>query len=752
MASVLDSLGDLKPVGPVKAPGPAELKVIEYRKKLIEKLSQGRLEIMRNALENVLYFLGHQWITFDAILHNFRQTNVRAGVPRPVVNVFKAKIKKLIALLASIDPDLGASPTNDTEVDRLTADSCLDIIKYIEKTVGFEEIRLQLATAVGLCSNAFVVTGFDPERGKCERIPKWDCPKHPSPVSADVADKNGMACEECGGQLAQSPEFDEIPEGSITADVATVFEIWVDWTIPRMRDQPAFMWRRMRPLEWVFERYPEMKGKITEDTSPTDIGLTYLQNIIRLAPTLGGRFGATGRFTRSCVIDDMYVLPCKEFPKGNWSRHLMDGRVLDTKNYPFHDGTDEEEGSPFLALDHWGFDNVPGTMMCVGPADDLKSPQRERNRLLAAVSMYFARSANSMLYLPEGIDIGNVHGVEGLVLRGNTTAAGGGVPQRIEAAQLSVAFVQRFEQIDNEMNEIIGLYELQDEAPRVDSGYAMQVLEEKKHQAHIPLFKKWEESYVSWGRHAFWIWRNFAPESLMARIAGVNARWTFKNIKAADLRGGVDIDVDAGSGQPKTPLQKRGMYEQAVKMGVADPVNDPKTKLFYARMLGVKELMHGFDADMRAICREHDMVVSWAKEHFDMDTGQPLPGDIQPEQSWPVFVDPDLDNLQLHWMEHRMWMLSEEFTNLPPAVQELFRLVHFQPHAMLLGVQMQMPAGPQAAAAENPGSQSPQQGQTASGQGGDAESNANAAATQTAAGGGYAARDPQSEPGGPAGA
>jgi hypothetical protein len=182
------------------------------------------------------------------------------------------------------------------------------------------------------------------------------------------------------------------------------------------------------------------------------------------------------------------------------------------------------------------------------------------------------------------------------------------------------------------------------------------------------------------------------------------------------------------------------MYEQAVKMGVADPVNDPKTKLFYARMLGVKELMQGFDRDMRQIAREQDIVIAWAKEHFNMETGEPLPGNDTADQSWPVFVDPDIDNLQLHWMEHRSWMLTEEFTNLPPAVQELFRTIHFQPHAMLLGIQMQMPAGPQASDAQNPGQQSAQQ---APGAGGQAQSNANAAATDTAGGGGYAARSEQ---------
>ena len=718
-----------------KAPPTMKQKITDYHRDFVSRLSAGRTAILNNAAENQFFDLGRHWITYDSILRNFRKLNLAQGVPRPVVNKFKAKLKKFSSLLAGIDPSLVTSPGSTSEVDRITADAAVDIVKYCERIVGLTRLRLRLAKAASIANNAFVVVGFDPDKGPIERVPKWTC-ENGHLCSADVAQEKALLCPECALPLQPSPvEFDELRQGELTADLCTLFEGWVDWSVPKMEDQPAFMWRRLRPLEWLYERHPEMRGKMPEgEAAPTDIGINYLQQIQRMTPAVGGRFAGAASYANSCIVDDLYVMPCVKFPKGLWARLLSTGQVLEYKTpLPFHDGTDEQRGIPLLPVVHFGIDDVQGTMLCNGPADDLKSPQRERNRMLASIAMYFSRTANSMVYLPQGIDVQTIPGIEGAVLRAETTTNGGGEPKRIEAAQLSAAFGQAFERVDMEMDEIINIRELAQEAPRIDSGYAMQVLEERKQQAHTPVFTLWEQSYASLARIMFYTFRAFAPDEVWHKVRGERARWTLKQIKKADLRGGVDIDMEAGSGFPKNRLQRRAMLEQAVQLGVADTVNDPKTKLLYARELGVREVMESMDVDMRVIAREHDTVIAWAQEHFDMNTGKPLEGDINPESSWPVFVDPDIDNLELHWLEHAEWMKSEEFQALPPAVQELFRVIHMLPHGQLLGIQMQMAQGPQAG---QPGQAGPGQ----PGAPGKAESNANAATTATAGGGGYAGR------------
>lgn len=711
--------------------------VRKYHDDYVSRLQAGRTEVLRNCYENILFFLGLQWITYDGTVGNFRRVNLKPGVPRPVVNMFKAKMKKVIAMLAGIDPDITTSPGSSNETDRLTADAAADVVDYLARLAGMDELRVKLATTVGLCNNAFIVSGFDPDAGPVDRVPQYEC-EDGHTCSADKALDSGMQCPDCKGDLSESMEhFDELPKGQFTDDVVTPFEGWCDYTIPRQRDLPAFMWRRMRPMEWLFNRYPELKGKVPEDSAPTDIGLVYLQNIIRLAPIVGGRFGATARYTNSVAVDDLFVKPCKEFPDGLWARLLSTGEVLEAKSLPYHDGTEDDPGEQLLPVTHFGFDDVPGTILCVGPADDLKSPQRERNQICGAIKMFTARSANSYLWLPEGVDIGHVTGIEGQVLKSQTTVAGGGKPERIEGAHYPQVYVERLNQIDAEMDAIIAIRELSDELPRVDSGYAIQMWEEYKHKTHSPLFQRWETSYANLYRTKFFIFRNFAPDEVYYKIKGEEARWTVKQIKKADLRGGVDIDVVPGSGQPKTPLQKRAMMEQGVDMGIVD-IQDPAVRLEYARVYGIRNVMVGFDAQDKAIAREHDAVMEWAKQHFDCDLdsptyGQPLPGDISPEQSWPVFVDPDVDDNQLHYARHKVWQCTEEFLNLPPAVQELFRVAHFGPTAAVVGMQLQMPQGPNPQGGGGPAA-------PAAGQPGQAQLNANATAAATQRGAGYQKR------------
>lgn len=725
---------DVPPVFETTAKPPTrEQRIQDYHNKFVEARQAGRADMLWNAYENVLFYLRYQWITRDNTIRDFRSQNMKPTTPRPVVNIFKAKMKKVIALIAAVEPALITAPGTDTEIDRLTADSAVDVIKYLEKVVRLDRLRLRLATAVGLTNNAFTVVGYDSVGGKNEKVPKWEC-ENGHACSADEAQSNALLCQDKAcveKDVPLSPsttQFDEISEGIVTAAVATVFESWLDWTIQDQEDLPAFMWRRMRPLEWIYERAPQLRGKVPEETSPADLGLMFLQNIVRLAPSLRGQF-VGGRFTNSAVVDDLYVKPCKEFPKGLWARTLADGQIIDAKPLPFHDGTSIERGAPIIPVQHFGFDEVPGTMLCVGPADDMKPLQRERNRMLASIAMYCARSGNSYMYLPQGIDIEKLTGVEGQVLRGMTTATGGGEPKRVEAAQMSAAYTQRIEQIDYEFDQIISIREFGDEAPRIDSGYAMQQLEERKLQNHNPLFKKFEQGYAGFARHLFFVFRNFAPEKIYYRIKGEEARWTVRCIREADLRGGVDIDMEPGSAQPRTPLQKRAMYEQAVAMKIVDPLNDPKAKLAYARLYGVRELMATFDSDMRKIAREHDAVKRWAAEHFDMTTGEPLPGDTKPEESWPVFVNPNVDNSPLHWAEHRVWMQSEEYEALPESVRELFDIAHYQPTCMLVGMAAQA------------GGQPGEEGGGGPGGAGASESNAQAGAAAQQSGGGSNGRE-----------
>lgn len=673
-------------------------KVLAFYKTNEPRLCRGREAVLRNCYENMLFWLDHQWIRWDGAERTFFYANPARGTPRPVENVYRPKLLKSVAMLNGIEPSLTFAPGSEQEDDRITADNARLVLKYLEEIVNMERVRLRLSYNVPIFGNAFTVAGFDPDGGDL--------------VSTDG---NGM------------PIYDGIP----TLDVATPFEILCDYTIPDMERQPVVIWRKMRTIQWKREHYPGSKFTNDSDAdnvaATSDLGLTYLQNIIRLQPNLSGIIGSGAQYSKACVVDDVYALPCHEFPKGLWARIVNNGEeVLEAKELPFHTGTDEKPGRKFIPVTHYGFEEVPGALLCTTPANSMKEPQRQRNRLIAHILLYFARMANGVWAIPDNADISTMSGTEGVVIRFTANSAGGGEPKRIEGARLPNSFAERLTQIDAVMDEMVAMQDLSGEFPRMDSAAMLNTLIEQQQQRLGPVFKRWGASWKMCATQLFHVFRNFAPEEIYYKIKGEEARWSVMKIRTADLQGGVDIKIEPQSLVPKTLLQKRAGYEQAAQL-MPDLLQDPNVRLKYARALGVSELMEGLNEDDQQISREHDALKAWAKQFFDMETGELLEGvdPMDPNLQMPVHVDPDCDLHPLHFERHRRWMLSEEFQALPPSVQDMFRVYHLRVHMQIMQMQLENGAGAEGENGDQNGEQQPGQNKKSKGGGGGYEGRSN---------------------------
>lgn len=641
-------------------------KVQNLHQRAVDRLTRGREAVLRNAYENALMYLDHQWIRWDGNEKTFLRSNTARGVPRPVENVYKPKLMKPIARLGAIDASLTFAPGSENEDDRVTADTGRIVLKYIDDVVRMEKIRNSLAYQTVLFGNAWLIGGYDPEAGPMIEL---------------------------GGKM--------VSQGQITAEVGNIFELMCDYTIPQQERQPIIIWRKIRTLEWLYEHYPEAASKYDGDSTSvaSDLGLTMLQNIVRLQPTLVGIVGSSAQFSRCVVVDDVYALPCRDFPDGLLARVVNDqDDVLESKKLPFHEGTQEKRGRVFIPCVHFGYDEVPGSLLCTTPANSLKEPQRQRNRLISHILLYFARSANGVWAIPENADISTIGGTEGIVIRFTANSTGGGAPQRIEGGTLPTTFAERLVQIDKTMDDIITVGDLSDAFPRMDSPNMLNTLLEQQQQQLGPVFKRWGASWVDTAKMLFNIFRNFAPEEVFYAIKGEEARWSFKKLNTADMNGGVDIRVEANSLMPKTLLQKKAAYEQMAAI-LPNILLDQDVQLKYARTLGAVELMEGLEVDENQIVREHDALTAWAKQFFDMASGQLLPGidPNDPALALPIHVDPDFDNQELHVARHRKYCLSEEFQALPLSVQEAFRVGHYRVHVALLQMQQEAQAAMQGA-------------------------------------------------------
>jgi len=684
-------------------PTELEIKLLSSREKFQARIEGSRAGPMRNFYENTMFYVDHQWIEFNHLSGHFQRPPLRKSAPMPVTNIYKSVLGRVDAELSRVEPSLSFAPGSNRDNDRTAADGAKIVIGHVEDLIQLDRHRPELSKGVCLMNNMYTLMGWDFDGGRVDSVPVMVCVKGGEPWAPEEAEKVGGKCPIHKSPL--EPSSSEVPRGTPYLEVLTPFEVWVDPTIKHIDDQPMIMVRRLKSLTWVQNKYPGKAKRDAQYMVPSDVGMTYLQSIIRIATgsTLNRGSGATV-FDNSEIVDDLYIMPCREYKRGATARFAGCNEVLEAKpELATHDGNPEKRGRPFIPVVHWGFDDVPGCHYKTGPADSLKAPQRNRNRVQASVELYFARTANGIIAMPQGSDLKTFPGEEGSIIEFNKDL---GEPKRLEGGRLPNSFSQRFQQIDDEMMRIAGIEEvLTGAAPgRVDSGYAMNILQQRAQTRFAALYFGWEQSYQELARQAFLIFRNNAPDISFFAIKGEEARWQMAQVKAADLYGSVDIRVEAGSAQPKTQLQKRAAYEQAMQMGLVD-INDPRVRLTVIRALQVHELMDDTHADDDVVAREHGMVIDYTKQHFSPEGELLTPIDQLPP--FPVIVDPLVDNSEFHYGRHSTWMKSEEFRTLPPPVQNMMR-IHLQETVMQVQVKMMS----QQAAAPTGGAGGQQSGDT----------------------------------------
>lgn len=724
------------PLGDVTAGATVDVEKEQQRKRdtklrFIDRLRQGRPEVLRAQLENCLFYLGLQWLAPLPDGRGFMRANLRRDVPRPVTNRFKAILDAIDAPLSVLEPSLTCVPGSDKDDDRMTADLANRVLDYLSNLVELDRFKGEISKILVTCNNAYGHLGIDPALGATVQVPQWECPTCQTAMPATDAEAADGACPTCGGPLSPSATAsDSLAEGGLFLEAVTPFEIWVDYAVPRMEDQPIVMIRRLRPRAWAEAHWPEHAEAIKNlpaCSSTSDIGLTFLQSLIRLAPggapTQGGiGFGAPVRWQESIIDDLLYVKPCADYPDGLYMRELGDELIVE--DVPLgqvaNDGTPDEPGKPFIPIVHYGYDNVPGTHVCTGPADHLKDIQRQRNRREAAIELYFQRSANGIWLIPEGTDVQTPSGEEGTVLRYSPLGSGGAKPERMEGSRLPSSFVEWLQFTDKMMEDISGTYDLfrGERPPNVSSGYAMQILTERAQARFAHVYANYEVAHGALGKAMFLLFRNHAPETIYFKIKGEEARWTVLAIQKADLAGGIDIRVESGSARPRTPLEKKAAVEQALTIPGLIDLADPDVRMQLLHLYGIPEMASSAKADDEQIAREHATLIAWAKSLTDPQTGEPDPNITPEEAMLPVLVDPLLDNHPLHLQRHRTFMLTPEFLQLPDWVRQAFRDGHYVEHlyeeTMDAMQQAQQPAPPVV----NPGGGGPPNGPAPGGGGG----------------------------------
>ena len=654
-----------------------------------------RIDMERAAMANILFWLGLHWIKFDSTYRVYRPVILKKRIPRMVTNMFASIIAGTASRLGAQKPALSINPGSWDADDMASAEVGDKVRQIIEKEAHIRDMKPLAALWVLLTGNLFLVSNYDlSSRSGKDFIPYdkcLECQQVSSPV--DIEEREGL-CPNCGSEEATrqglEPQFQmavqpdgkpigvEQPKGRHYTELKTLFETYYEYEVPMIEDSPYFIVSELQSIQWVKETYGKATAdKVESDQAERDYGEYYLRSLAYTSS------GSSRYISGSAQVGDprvrvtrLWMQPGDTYPEGLYSVILGKSEVAEKMDLPYH----RKDGTSFVPINHIKFDHVTGRVLGKTRADDIRPKQEQRNRIETILELHSRRMANSYWLLPDGMGVSRISGEEGHFLRYNALA-GVPPPTRVPGDNPPPYLVAWLPQIDMEMADLFGSKEiLRGEVPEGVSAYsAIALIDERARQQQSSLMENWTLGWMKWTRDNLDIFREYATKPRMLSL-GYSA-WEIGKFSNADMKSGLDIDVEPGENRPTTAIARRAALEQAATSG-AFTMTDPMQQYRYLEALGIPELMEDFKMDLREAERENDMFLA----------GQPVP------PPFPWHKHP------LHMVRHSRFTNSDMFREMDPKLQGAV-FEHMMLHNEFL-MQQQMQLGPgQNVPAGGPGAQ-----------------------------------------------
>lgn len=641
-------------------------KIIGHAEMRLSNFKSHKPALDRLMYTAILFYLGRQWITFDAERSTFRRTNQRRVIPQPVTNHFKATINSLNSALSRFDPKLTMAPQTDSEEDMMTAYASTRISELIKHEVNWEKRKTELIPWITLNGNCFVITGIDEEHGPMQQVMTVTCPVCDFAGKVPVETKRDCPqCADYGTKSPLQPQIDkrtgqpkirEAPTGAITVDLASCFEMFLDHRIQEIQHHQTIIRIHNKDLEWARERWPQLNTTI-QPHKRQELNAR-IQNIVA---QLALHVGSDNEKTVDLV--EVWEKPSPQFPQGFYLVYSQDQIIHELRPFDFRTNA----GTPFFPIVHFPFDKVPGSLLAVTPAFDLIEKQTQLNRLDALIEMMAMRTSNPVWLLPTGTET-EPTGIPGQKIRWDPHASNGIAPQRIEGAQITNSLILLRDQYRRDMAELSGQYEVaRGERPlSVKTGKAIEKLQEIASDRNVPLLTNFAIAESEWMQQAFEIFRRITPEGRYYRVLGEDASWTVSKVQDADLKGAVDIFIEPGATIPRSHLEKIVTLDTMLEHGLINPA-DPLQLVKLHRMYGMPGLLPSLSADDAYIVREQDTF----------------------RRSGQIATNP-FDNHPLHFARHSDFWKSEGFASLSPEWKDTF-FAHLAEHQQFMIAAQQPP-------------------------------------------------------------
>jgi hypothetical protein len=492
--------------------------------------------------------------------------------------------------------------------------------------------------------------------------------------------KSEVSCPFCGSPNvipaqddAGSPVGEELANGKLRLEVFSPFEVFLDLEARSMDDVEELLVRRRYPVERIRTLYnrPELEADTSSTTGGANFGLNLLRSIAYAVGDSDGRSVVSkgGPDDQGITIDYFWKRPCIDFQEGVVAVFAND-QLLNTDTVedgiPYRD----TKNRPIWPWHHVVFDSVPGRLLGRTPMDDVAPKQEQRNKLESLIQLIISRTANPVWLIPKNLGVSEITGEPGELVEGNWAIDPRLRPERVPGENIPTSLIAWLEKLDRDMEELAGVFEVMKGSapPGVTAGTALRLLLERANTRFTPVLMNIERLWGKVSKDLLTIAQQFWSEERINTIKGQGATWEVQRFSKADIRGSVDVRVEAGSAVPKTQVGQQALVQDLTAMGVINP-QMPETQYKILNMFSSTSLLGSMDQNRKQAQRENWKFINEK---------------VRPK------VNPIIDDNVVHLTVHREYALTSEFEMLPEEMKRLW-MIHILEHQMAMMPQMQEP-------------------------------------------------------------
>lgn len=502
-------------------------------------------------------YLGRQWVYVDTA-GLLSDVNLEPYQVKITDNRIQPAVRVSIAKKTKNRPVFVATPYSDDQEDINAALLSERVLEYQWTNLDLTRKQRQALLWVDVAGAGFWKICWDNEVGNAmevftmlddEGVPQlmedeMGRPLRTNRSDAQKAVEQGLAPEE-----KERLGTKRIHQGDVHVGVRSPFEIFPD---------PLCGEEGLKHAEWVIEEVVHSQEYVR---SHFDIDLPADHNIgAGVSEARSPGYMEDKDRARGVLLKEFWAEPSSAHAKGKHVVWSKDNVVLLEEDIPY----------PWLPYEMFRGIPVPGRFWPDSIVTQLVSPQIELNKRKSQIAENAMRIANPPLLVSrqavrQGEEIWN--GLPGEKIFYDDTMPNS-VPQFLQTPELPGYVREDIDRIQQAIQEISGQHDVSHgQVPTgVTAASAINLLQEADDTRLGPDIQDMEITLAGAGSKILQLVAAYYKDTRTIKIVGNEGAWDLRDFKGAHLKGNTDVEVQAGSGMPRSKAAKQAAMQDLLNL------------------------------------------------------------------------------------------------------------------------------------------------------------------------------------------